>query len=682
VALRGGDITERSFREIAESIPHIVWLAGPDGATRYFNRLGTDYTGLEPDAYYGWGWVSLVHVDDAERARSCWARAVRAQTPYALDYRLRRADGAFRWQTCRALPIRDEVGRVVGWIGTVTDIDDQVCLQEDLLRSERQAAESLTLLETLQATAPVGFGFVDREFRLVRINEKLAATNGSPVPELLGRTVAEAVPNLWPQLEPLYRSVLETGKAVVNQEMTGELPAAPGVIRSWLNSFYPVQIDDELIGIGLVVVDITERKEMKAELRELAERDPLTGLLNRRRLVPELARVLRYAANYGHHGAVLVLDVDQFKVINDTAGHAAGDSVLRSVADVLRGRTRDSDLTARLGGDEFAVVLPETTEAQALKFASDVRSLLCERAIGPPTYVSIGISLFAPDREISADDVLVAADVAQYQAKQSGGDQSRLYRGHGSGALSWIEQIRTALAEDRFVLYGQPILDLGTGEVTFHELLIRMLSQAGEIIPPAKFLPTAEQFHLIGDIDRWVTETALRLATDGHPVAVNLSGASIGDPRLLALVRSAIADGLDPANVIFEITETAATANFEAAQLFAGTLEGIGCGVALDDFGTGFGSFTYLKYVNARYLKIDMEFINGIEHDPTDQEIVRSMVGIARSLGKKTIAEGVEHAATLTMLKDYGVDFVQGFYIGRPERLSPPTAFEQQRTAV
>jgi diguanylate cyclase (GGDEF)-like protein/PAS domain S-box-containing protein len=682
VALRGGDITERSFREIAESIPHIVWLAGPDGATRYFNRLGTDYTGLEPDAYYGWGWVSLVHVDDAERARSGWARAVRAQTPYALDYRLRRADGAFRWQTCRALPIRDEIGRVVGWIGTVTDIDDQVCLQEDLLRSERQAAESLTLLETLQATAPVGFGFVDREFRLVRINEKLAATNGTPVPELLGRTVAEAVPTLWPQLEPLYRSVLETGKAVVNQEMTGELPAAPGVIRSWLNSFYPVQIDDELIGIGLVVVDITERKEMKAELRELAERDPLTGLLNRRRLVPELARVLRYAANYGHHGAVLVLDVDQFKVINDTAGHAAGDSVLRSVADVLRGRKRDSDLTARLGGDEFAVVLPETTEAQALKFASDIRSLLCERAIGPPIYVSIGISLFAPDREISADDALVAADVAQYQAKQSGGDQSRLYTGHGSGALSWIEQIRTALAEDRFVLYGQPILDLGTGEVTFHELLIRMLSQAGEIIPPAKFLPTAEQFHLIGDIDRWATEHALRLATDGHSVTVNLSGASIGDPRLLALVRSAIADGLDPANVIFEITETAATANFEAAQLFAGTLEGIGCGLALDDFGTGFGSFTYLKYVNARYLKIDMEFINGIEHDPTDQEIVRSMVGIARSLGKKTIAEGVEHAATLTMLKDYGVDFVQGFYIGRPDRPSPPTAFEQRRTAV
>jgi EAL domain-containing protein (putative c-di-GMP-specific phosphodiesterase class I) len=217
--------------------------------------------------------------------------------------------------------------------------------------------------------------------------------------------------------------------------------------------------------------------------------------------------------------------------------------------------------------------------------------------------------------------------------------------------------------------------------VAFNELLIRMLSNEGEIIPPDEFLPAAEHFQLIGEIDRWVTEQGLRLAIDGRRVTINLSGPSIGDPRVLTLVREAIADGLDPANVIFEITETAATTNFEAAEVFAATLNGIGCGLAVDDFGTGFGSFTYLKHVNARYLKIDMEFIKGIKQDATDQQIVMSMVSIARSLGKQTIAEGVEDAETLKMLKDFGVDFVQGFHLGRPKRLSPPTAFEQKRSA-
>jgi diguanylate cyclase (GGDEF)-like protein/PAS domain S-box-containing protein len=658
-----------------------VWLAGPDGATRYFNRLGCEYTGLAPEAGYGCGWVALVHPDDAQRARDGWDHAVRTRVPFALEYRLRRGDGQYRWHAFRASPIGGGQGRVVGWIGTATDIEDQHRSQQDLGRAERQAAESLTLLETLQATAPVGFGFVDREFRMVRLNETLAAHNGASVADQLGRSVAEAVPELWPQLEPLYRSVLETGQAVLNRETTGEIAAAPGETRSWLTSFYPVRIADEVIGVGIVVVDITERKQMEERLQRLADRDPLTSLLNRRRFVPELERTLRYAARYRHPGAVLVLDVDHFKFINDGSGHAAGDQTLRSIAGVLRERTRDTDLLARLGGDEFAVVLPEATEAEAIKLASDIRSLLSDSAVGPPIYVSIGIGLFTPARPVTADDVLAAADVAQYQAKENGGDQAVVYNGQASGALTWIDQIRTAVAEDRFVLYGQPIFHLATGAVAFYELLVRMISPDGEIIPPGHFLPTAEHFRLIGEIDRWVTEHALRLAIDGRPVTINLSGRSIGDQRILTLVRQAIVDGLDPANVIFEITETAAMANLEAAQLLAGTLTGIGCGLALDDFGTGYGSFTYLKHVTAHYLKIDMEFIQGIKHNATDQQIVKSMVSIARSLGKRTIAEGIEDAATLTMLKDYDVDFVQGFHLGRPERLSAPTLFEQQQTA-
>jgi diguanylate cyclase (GGDEF)-like protein len=423
-----------------------------------------------------------------------------------------------------------------------------------------------------------------------------------------------------------------------------------------------------VIGVSRIARDIGGRKRMERELRYLAGHDWLTDLYNRRRLMPELDACLRSAARYAHTGAVLALDIDNFKFINDTEGHNAGDRTLKAVAAVLAARTRATDIVARLGGDEFAIVLPETTEEQALKTATDICSLLRERASGP-IRVSVGISLFRPGQQITADDALTAADTALYEAKLHGGDQALVFRGNAVG-VTWVERIRAALAGDRFVLYGQPIIDLHSGGVAYHELLIRMLSEDGEIIAPGEFLPVAERFGLITAIDRWVTEHALRFAIDGKRVAINLAGPTIGDERVLSLIREALADGLDPANVIFEITETAAMSNFEKAESFARTLNELGCNMALDDFGTGFGSFTYLKHLHARYLKIDMEFVRDLVSNDTDQKVVRSIVDIARSLDKKTIAEGVEDAATLTALKHRGVDFAQGFYLGRPEPLS------------
>jgi diguanylate cyclase (GGDEF)-like protein/PAS domain S-box-containing protein len=427
-----------------------------------------------------------------------------------------------------------------------------------------------------------------------------------------------------------------------------------------------------VVGVSRIARDIGARKRMERELQYLVAHDWLTGLYNRRRLIPELDACLGYAARYGHAGAVLVLDVDNFKLVNDSEGHEAGDRTLKVVAEVLVSRIRGTDLLARLGGDEFAIVLPEATEQEALKVASDVRSLLCERP-SRPIKVSVGISLFTPEQKLTADDALVAADVAQYEAKEHGGDQACLFSGRAAGTLTRVERIRVALAEDRFVLYGQPIVDLRSGLVAYHELLIRMRSEDGGIIAPGDFLPAAERFGLIVEIDRWVTEHALRMAIEGERVTINLAGPSIGDEQVLILIREALADGLSPANVIFEITETAAMSNFEKAERFAQTLNDIGCNLALDDFGTGFGSFTYLKHLNARYLKIDLEFVRDLVSNDTDQKVVKSIVDIAHSLEKKTIAEGVEDAATLTALKDRGVDFAQGFYLGRPKRLSPPS---------
>jgi EAL domain-containing protein (putative c-di-GMP-specific phosphodiesterase class I) len=277
--------------------------------------------------------------------------------------------------------------------------------------------------------------------------------------------------------------------------------------------------------------------------------------------------------------------------------------------------------------------------------------------------------------------MLVSADVALYEAKEAGGDQVNTYTASQSATMTWVRRIPAALAEERLVLYGQPIIDLTSGHVVRNELLIRMLSRDGEVIPPGAFLPPAERLGLIGAIDRWVVRAGLRLASEVGGVAINLSGSTIGDQSILAAVREAVAGGLKPDRVMFEITETAATTNLDAARMFTGALNGIGCSVALDDFGTGFGSLTHLKRIPAQYLKIDIEFVRRMTRDATDRQIVASIVGMAAALNKRTIAEGVQDQETLDLLRELGVDYAQGFFIGKPKRLSAPTAFERERDA-
>lgn len=263
-ARRGSLPKEPDFRLMADSIPHIVWMARPDGSTAYVNRQGTEYTGLAAGGASGWDWARLVHPDDAERARQGWEQATGTETPFAMEYRIGRADGEFRWHAFRSQPIRGPDGRTVAWIGTATDIDDQKRLEDGLRHSGREAAETLTFLETLQSAAPIGLGFLDREFRIVRINETLAAINGAPIEQQLGRTVAEVVPDVWAQVEGACRSALD-GEAVVNLEVSRETASEVGVAHHGLGSYYPVRLDGSIVGVGIVMVDITERKRAEAE---------------------------------------------------------------------------------------------------------------------------------------------------------------------------------------------------------------------------------------------------------------------------------------------------------------------------------------------------------------------------------------------------------------------------------
>lgn len=430
---------------------------------------------------------------------------------------------------------------------------------------------------------------------------------------------------------------------------------------------------------------LAERERTQAELRYLADHDPLTGLFNRRRFQAELQRQLEEARQNPTQGALIFIDLDGFKYVNDSLGHQTGDLLLTQIGNLLQDQVKDNDVLARLGGDEFAVILPRTGRAEAEELARDILHALKRHQTvidGHSLQVSasIGIALF-PQHGMTAERLLSRADLALYQVKESGRNSYCLFTPDRAGLdeakLTWEKRIRLALENDGFVLYCQPILDLRSHQVTHYELLLRLIGEDGQVVLPGAFLGVAERFGLIHDIDRWVVWHAIELLADQERagrelcLGVNLSGRAFADPELLPLIRrEVVRRGLDPGRLMLEITETAAIADVRRARHFVLTLREMGCHFAIDDFGVGFASFYYMKHLPVDYLKIDGSFIRNLPHDRTDQHVVQAIVAVARGLEKKTIAEYVEEEEMLALLKEYGVDYAQGYHVGHPRPVS------------
>jgi len=547
-----------------------------------------------------------------------------------------------------------------------------------------RAAAGVSMVDALEhafAEAAIGMALVDMDGRFLRVNEALCRITGYSREQLEARSLRGLS----------HPADADLDAAEILRLVSGDLPSYQ-VERRYLHAeghelwgLLTVSLvrDDRHQPLYLIsqLQDISERKGLERRLAHLVDHDFLTGLLNGRRFQQMLAQEVEVASRYGGGGALLLLDLDHFKDVNDQFGHKAGDDLLKTVAIELRGRIRSTDILARLGGDEFGIVLRHADEERAQVVAQGIvravarhTATLGEQRIA--VTASVGIATFGYHTDV---EILAGADMAMYDAKAGGRNGFAVYRQHAgarlhrTSRLAEAERIQHALAHDRLVLYCQPILDLSTNEISQYELLVRLQDERGELLPPSTFLYVAERFGTIRAIDLWVVRQAIALVAAhqraGRPTTfnVNISAKSIGDVALIDAIDDALtAAGADPSRLVFELTETAAIGNMDNAKTFTNAVRSRGCRLALDDFGSGFGSFYYLKHLPFDYFKIDGDFIRGFAANPTDQLVVEAIVAIARGLGKKTVAEFVTDQAMTDRLRRSGVDYAQGYHIGEP----------------
>jgi len=446
----------------------------------------------------------------------------------------------------------------------------------------------------------------------------------------------------------------------------------------------------DIIGSVLVFQDISKSRELERELTYQASHDPITGLLNRREFEHRLAELIKEARVDGEHHVICYVDLDQFKIVNDTCGHNAGDELLRQLSALLAESLRGSDTLARLGGDEFGVLLRNCTTERGVAIANELRRRIEEFRFtwDARTFsvgASIGLAGISQHAE-SATELMSMADAACYAAKDAGRNRVHVHTPDDAeieerwGQMQWASRIQEAIDEDRLRLYSQPIVpaDGSTAALRHFEIFVRMIGHDGEMVPPGAFIPAAERYDLMTAIDRWVVRNTLSWmgaeSADTSLIAINLSGSSVNNREFLEDIKAQIDHfRVRPERLCFEITETAAISDLVKARHFIDELKVLGCRFALDDFGSGLSSFGYLKTLPVDYLKIDGMFVRDILSDPFDNAMVESINSIGQLMGLKTIAEFVENQETMSRLADLGIDYVQGYHIGRPEPLENAT---------
>jgi diguanylate cyclase (GGDEF)-like protein/PAS domain S-box-containing protein len=574
-----------------------------------------------------------------------------------------------------------------------TELDQTVtALQREI--AERQRAEN-TLFdekERIEVTlTSIGDAVITTDVagRVDYLNRSAEQLTGWPQVEAVGRSLYQVFnivdENTREPVDDPIQRCLQEGK-IVGLATNTQLICRDGQEISIDYSAAPIH-DHEGTKIGCVLVfrDVTEARRAERQLSYQASHDALTGLVNRREFERRLERILATALPNEAH-AVVYLDLDQFKVVNDTCGHVAGDELLRQVGAALVSQVRKRDTLARLGGDEFGVLLEHCQQGQALRIAHQMREAVQDLRFvwqdrGFTIGASIGLVPIGPGVDTLAT-VFRAADDACYAAKEQGRNRVHLYQpddhelAQRHGEMQWVPRIQEALVNNRFSLFYQPIIPLGQEGRPHGEVLLRLFDRNGDLILPGAFIPAAERYNQMQAIDRWVIRSvfaALRgpdTALPSGSIAINLSGQSLGDRQFLEFVEEQIeACAVVLERICFEITETAAISNLSLAKRFFSALKPRGCRFALDDFGSGLSSFAYLKTLSVDFLKIDGGFVKDMMRDPIDHAMVEAIHSIGHVMGLQTIAESVEDERILAQLKAIGVNYAQGYAVGTPRPL-------------
>lgn len=589
-------------------------------------------------------------------------------------------------------------GELVGSVVTFVDITERKRAAEVLRRLHQ---DNRLLLES---TSDGIFG-VDTELRCTFANRSAAQMLGFAFDEMEGRDMHALVQHSREDGTPLrreesviYRAIHEDASFWSDTEVLWYRGESAFPVQYSSN---PIHEDGRVTGAVVVFRNVAEARAMARQMDYLATHDPLTGLTNRRAFESRLADALEGARQRGEGHVLCYMDLDQFKVVNDTCGHVAGDELLRQLTMLLSARVRQGDTLARLGGDEFGVLLEHCPLARAESIAQDLWATVQDfRFTWEERTFSIGVSIGVVPVEADTKGVgaaLAAADAACYMAKDGGRNQVHICEADDAaiarrrGEMQWVSRVRDALDRGRLELSYQSIVPIAPAESGggMVELLLRMRDGRGELIPPGAFLPAAERYNLMPSVDRWVVQTTLKWLCEhsenlGHIdlYTINLSGHSLGDASLLPFVIGQLEHfAVDPQRLCFEVTETAAVANLAQAVRFMRELRAVGCAFALDDFGSGMSSFAYLKNLPVDFLKIDGNFVRDMASDPIDHAMVEAINQVGHVMGLRTVAEFVENASILDALRDIGVDFAQGYGIAAPRPLYELIGETAQRPA-
>jgi diguanylate cyclase (GGDEF)-like protein/PAS domain S-box-containing protein len=526
----------------------------------------------------------------------------------------------------------------------------------------------------------------DTQGRIEYLNPVAERMTGLGVAEAHGRSVQEVIRIVYegthePVNNPLTQCLKDMKTTALDQGIS--LVRDDGHVLAISATASPILGNDgAAIGAVMVFQDVTLTRELGRQLAFQAAHDPLTGLCNRREFEIHLQAALENTRNENIHHALCYLDLDQFKVVNDTCGHTAGDELLRQLADLLKRKVRETDLLARLGGDELGLLLRYCDIDKARAIADDIRRSIKEFRfawVGHAFEIGASIGVVAIDSgSKNVSELMSAADVACYMAKDQGRNRVHVYQPDDNeltqrrGEMRWVSRITHALNHDRLCLFYQPITRVSADAkaLPHYEILLRLRDEAGSLVPPTAFIPAAERYDLISALDRWVIHSTFahiraQAKRNEGIYAINLSGQSMDDEFLKFVETELDAAAIDPRHICFEITETAAIANFTRAARLIERLKKRGCSFALDDFGCGVSSLAYLKNLNVDYLKIDGNFIRNMVHNPVDYAMVEAICRIGHVMGLQIVAECVENQATLDAVATLGIDFAQGFHIAK-----------------